>query len=197
MSPTVVLYWPMSPTVVLLTVDLLLIAACSLKFVDGAWFPLAVGVVAFVLMATGSRGSGLLLASIKAETPATRPFIAWLAAEEVPRAGRTAVYAVVDVDTAPRPLISNLKHNRVQVARVGDGRTRVFWEDTRGRFRAAGRLDLPLALSESVVPCSPLPCLFQAGEICVCRSLTRLTPLSRTWTRREPQLMNRSVLVVL
>ncbi len=117
------LYWPMVPTIVLmgslLTVDLLLIAACSLKFLDGAWFPLVVGVVVFIFMATWSRGSDLLLASIKAETPAMRPFIAWLAAEEMPRANRTAVYAVSDVDTAPRSLISNLKHNRVQVPGTG------------------------------------------------------------------------------
>jgi KUP system potassium uptake protein len=114
----------MAPTLTLmgglLTVDLLLIAACSLKFLDGAWFPLAVGVVVFVFMATWSRGSDLLLAHIKAETPAMRPFIAWLAAEELPRAGRTAIYAVSDVDTAPRSLLSNLKHNRVQVPGEGE-----------------------------------------------------------------------------
>ena len=49
-----------------LTLDLLLISACCLKFLEGAWFPIAVGVVLFTFMATWSRGSDLLLASIQA-----------------------------------------------------------------------------------------------------------------------------------
>ena len=113
------LYWPMAPMMTLmsgiLTLDVLLIAACSLKFVEGAWFPLVVGLVLFVLMTTWSRGGDLLLASIQDETPPARPFIAWLAKEEMQRTERTAVYAVSDMGTVPRSLLSNLKHNRVQV----------------------------------------------------------------------------------
>ena len=70
------------------TLDALLVAACSRKFLEGAWFPLVVGVVVFLFMATWSRGSDLLLASIKAETPALRPFIAWLAADSAGRPHR-------------------------------------------------------------------------------------------------------------
>ena len=65
------LYWPVAPMMALmggiLALDVLLIVACSLKFVEGAWFPLAVGVVLFVLMSTWSRGGDLLLASIQAD----------------------------------------------------------------------------------------------------------------------------------
>ncbi len=101
----------------LLALETLLIAACAHKFLDGAWFPLAVGALVLFVMATWSHGSELLLASIRAETPPVRPFVARLAAEEMPRANRTAVYAVADVESAPRSLLSNLKHNRVQVRR--------------------------------------------------------------------------------
>ena len=44
-----------------------------------------------------------------------RPFIAWLAKEKMQRTERTAIYAVSDLGTVPRALLSNLKHNRVQV----------------------------------------------------------------------------------
>ncbi len=101
----------------LLALDVLLIAACAHKFLDGAWFPLAVGALVLFFMATWSRGSELLFASIRAETPAVRPFVATLAGEAMPRAARTAVYAVADADSAPRSLLSNLKHNCVQVHR--------------------------------------------------------------------------------
>ena len=117
------LYWPMAPMMTLmsglLTVDFLLIAACSLKFVDGAWLPLAVGLVLFVLMSTWSRGGDLLLKTIQDETPPIGPFISWLAKEEMQRTERTAVFAVMDGGTVPRALLSNLKHNRVQVDRPG------------------------------------------------------------------------------
>ena len=123
------LYWPMAPMLTLmgsiLTLDVLLIAACSLKFVQGAWFPLAVGLVLFVLMTTWSRGGDLLLASIQANAPAARPFIEWLAKEEMQRTERTAVYAVSDMGTVPRSLLSNLKHNRVQVR--SSRATMQFW----------------------------------------------------------------------
>ena len=72
----------------LLALDVLLIAACAHKFLDGAWFPLAVGALVLFFMATWSRGSELLFASIRAETPAVRPFVATLAGEAMPRAAR-------------------------------------------------------------------------------------------------------------
>ena len=112
-------YWPVAPMLLLmgslLTLDVLLIAACALKFVDGAWFPLVVGLVLFVFMSTWSRGADLLLASIQTETPQLQPFVAWLAGQDMQRAVRAAVFAVADAGNVPRALLSNLKHNRVQV----------------------------------------------------------------------------------
>ena len=43
-----------------------------------------------------------------------RPFVAWLSKEAMQRTERTAVFAVTDIGTFPRSLLSHLKHNRVQ-----------------------------------------------------------------------------------
>jgi KUP system potassium uptake protein len=113
-------YWLIAPGLVLmgglLIVDLLLIAACALKFLSGAWLPLAIAVVVFTLMTTWAKGCELLLASIQGEIPPMRPFIAWLAGEDTQRTCRTAVYMVSHAGTVPRSLLSNLKHNKVQVS---------------------------------------------------------------------------------
>ena len=99
----------------MLTLDMLLIVSCCLKFLDGAWFPIIVGFVLFGFMSTWKRGSDLLLAHIQKESPPVRPFVAWLAKEEMQRTNRTAVFAVSDIGTVPRSLSSNLKHNQVKV----------------------------------------------------------------------------------
>jgi K+ transporter len=40
--------------------DALLIAGCAVKFFDGGWFPLALGLLLFGVMSTWSRGLGPL-----------------------------------------------------------------------------------------------------------------------------------------
>ena len=93
--------------------DTLRVAACSRKFLDGAWFPLAVAVVLFFVMSTWSRGSAALNAAIAAEQPPLAPFLEWVAQEPIQRAPRVAVYAVADTDVVPPALILNLRHYKV------------------------------------------------------------------------------------
>ena len=52
-------------TVFFLAIDALLVAGCAVKFFDGGWFPLALGLVLFGLMSTWSRGRDLLLESVR------------------------------------------------------------------------------------------------------------------------------------
>ena len=116
-------FWLIAPGLLLMgglfVVDLFLIAACALKVLVGAWLPLAIAVVVFTLMTTWARGCQLLLASIQGDIPPLRPFITWLAGEDTQRTGRTAVYLVSHAGTVPRSLLSNLKHNKVQVRCCG------------------------------------------------------------------------------
>ena len=100
-------------TSVFLALDLLLVIACSLKFMQGGWFPLLLGAVIFGIMATWRRGRELLLESIAHADPELLPFVKAIAADNVHRVSRTAVYAVANPGTVPQALMHNLKHNQV------------------------------------------------------------------------------------
>ena len=100
-------------TLFFLAFDLLLVAGCAIKFFDGGWFPLALGLLLFLLMSTWARGRQLLMASIQRDGLELGPFIEGLSHSGANRAFRTAVYAVANPDTVPQALLHNLKHNQV------------------------------------------------------------------------------------
>lgn len=103
----------LAATGALLALDVLLVVSCSLKFFQGGWFPLVLGMAIFTIMATWRRGRELLIDSIRQDDPELLPFITALAADGMHRAPRTAVYAVANPDTVPQALMHNLKHNQV------------------------------------------------------------------------------------
>ena len=100
-------------TLVLVALDVLLVVSCSLKFLQGGWFPLAMGLALFGLMTTWARGRAMLLDAIRDNDPPLLPFVTALSAETLQRTPRTAVYAVANPDTVPQALLHNLKHNQV------------------------------------------------------------------------------------
>ncbi len=100
-------------TVFFLAVDALLVSGCAIKFFDGGWFPLALGLMLFVMMSTWARGRRLLMDSLRTEGLELEPFIESLAQGGAHRAQRTAVYAVADPSLVPQALLHNLKHNQV------------------------------------------------------------------------------------
>lgn len=100
-------------TAFFLALDLLLVAGCAVKFFDGGWFPLALGLLIFIGMSTWSRGRKLLLESIRRDGLELQPFIDSLDASSLHRVPRTAVYPVADPATVPQALLHNLKHNQV------------------------------------------------------------------------------------
>ena len=93
--------------------DGLLVAACSLKFLHGGWFPLLLALAMFAVMSTWKRGRELLLESIRRDDPDLIPFITALAEDDIVRTPRTAVFTVANVGTVPQALLHNLKHNQV------------------------------------------------------------------------------------
>jgi KUP system potassium uptake protein len=107
------LWVALTSTSVFLALDVVLVLSCSLKFWQGGWFPLVMGVALFVVMATWRRGRELLLNSLRNNDPELLPFITALAGDGIHRAKRTAVYAVANPDTVPQALMHNLKHNQV------------------------------------------------------------------------------------
>jgi len=107
------LWLSLAATGVFLALDAVLVASCSLKFMEGGWFSLAMGVTVFTVMATWKRGRALLMEQIQANDPELLPFITAIAQDDVPRTTRTAVYTVANPETVPQALMHNLKHNRV------------------------------------------------------------------------------------
>jgi KUP system potassium uptake protein len=101
-------------TLGLVALDGLLVASCSIKFLQGGWFPLAMGLALFTLMSTWASGRRLLLEAIGRNDPPLAPFVEALAEDStLQRTPRTAVYAVANPDTVPQALLHNLKHNQV------------------------------------------------------------------------------------
>ena len=100
-------------TAFFLALDALLVAGCAIKFLDGGWFPIVLGIGIFTTMSTWWQGRALLISSIRTEGVELQPFIECLDPQTVNRAERTAVYPVADPTTVPQALLHNLKHNQV------------------------------------------------------------------------------------
>ncbi|MBO9686068.1 potassium transporter Kup [Roseateles chitosanitabidus] len=101
-----------------LAVDALLVASCSLKVLQGGWFPLVMGLVLFAVMATWRRGKELLAAQVAGDDLPLVPFLEALAQDvSSPRPERIAVYPVSNPDVVPPALLHNLKHYQMLHAR--------------------------------------------------------------------------------
>lgn len=93
--------------------DVLLLASCSVKFMNGGWFPVALGGVILTVMWTWKQGRQVLLQHIREDDPKLEPFVAALANHYRSRVERTAVFLVSQAETVPQALLHNLKHNHV------------------------------------------------------------------------------------
>ena len=103
----------LAATSAFLVLDAVLVVSCALKFWQGGWFPVVLGSVIFLVMATWRRGRELLIESIRHDDPELLPFVTALASDLLHRVPRTAVYAVANPETVPQALMHNLKHNQV------------------------------------------------------------------------------------
>ena len=101
-----------------IAVDALLVVSCSLKVLQGGWFPLVMGLVLFAVMATWRRGKELLAAQVAGDDLPLVPFLEALAQDvSSPRPERIAVYPVSNPDVVPPALLHNLKHYQMLHAR--------------------------------------------------------------------------------
>jgi len=101
-----------------LLVDAVLVMSCSLKVMQGGWFPLAMGLVLFAVMATWRRGRELLHAQAAGDDLPLRPFLQSLEHDiSGNRPERIAVYPVGDPEVVPPALLHNLKHYQTLHAR--------------------------------------------------------------------------------
>ena len=100
-------------TVFLVTLDALLLLSCSMKFMNGGWFPVALGIVTLLVMWTWKQGRELLFQRIREDDPGLETFAHSIISGDIPRIDRTAIFMVADPHTAPQALMHNLKHNQV------------------------------------------------------------------------------------
>jgi KUP system potassium uptake protein len=101
-----------------LAVDLAFFSANLLKFIEGGWFPLAVGMLLFILMTTWVSGRDRLLDMRWREALPLETFLKTLKPDRPIRVPGTVIFMVPNADIVPPALLHNLKHNKVLHERV-------------------------------------------------------------------------------
>ena len=99
-------------------VDLAFFSSSLLKVAEGGWFPLALGVLVFIVMTTWRRGRVLAAAAQRRQAIPLEAFVSSLAAHPPHRVPGTAVFMAGDPESVPNSLMHNLKHNKVLHERV-------------------------------------------------------------------------------
>jgi KUP system potassium uptake protein len=108
--------WPrvVAVSVPLFIVDAVLVAANLHKIPQGGWFPVMIGIVLFVSMATWHRGRELAVHHASLAPPLDAFLRDKLRADDAPaRVPGTAVYPGSTPGATPGALLSNMRHNRV------------------------------------------------------------------------------------
>jgi KUP system potassium uptake protein len=108
-------FWPLAAAFVL--IDLAFLSANLAKFMDGAWFPILLGIVVFVVLRTWGRGRQLLRDEIGKGGIPLDAFLPGLMLAPPVRVPGTAVFLTSQPGVAPKAFLHNLKHNKVLHAR--------------------------------------------------------------------------------
>jgi KUP system potassium uptake protein len=108
--------WQVIPVAaVLLSLDLLFFAANLTKLPHGAWLPLAVGIIVFIILTTWQKGRELVTQQRAHDEGSLREFIDQLHARKPPlyRVPGTAIFLNRGKTTAPLAMRANVEHNEV------------------------------------------------------------------------------------
>jgi KUP system potassium uptake protein len=111
--------WPLWRVIpiaaVLLTVDTLFFTANLTKLPHGAWLPLAIGIVVFIVLTTWQKGRQLVTLQRARDEGSLREFIDSLHARKPPllRVPGTSVFLNRGKETAPLAMRANVEHNEV------------------------------------------------------------------------------------
>ena len=100
---------------VLLTIDLLFLAANLTKLPHGAWLPLVIGIAVFTVLTTWQKGRALVTRQRELDEGSLRAFIDELHARRPPlrRVPGTAIFLNRGKATAPLAMRANVEHNQV------------------------------------------------------------------------------------
>jgi KUP system potassium uptake protein len=100
-----------------LIVDGAYFASNLTKVPDGGWFPLVIGLIAFVCLTTWAKGRALMSERLKESAMPIEVFIKSSAAAAT-RVPGTAVFMTSTATGVPHALLHNLKHNKVLHDRI-------------------------------------------------------------------------------
>jgi KUP system potassium uptake protein len=107
--------WPTIAIVLvpIMTVDLALFGANTLKIPSGGWFPLVIGLAVFAILTTWRTGRRLVRAQLASEAVPLASFLATCDEAPEARVSGTAVFLTTQTQDVPLTLLRNLKHNKV------------------------------------------------------------------------------------
>ena len=105
--------WVLPLCALFVVIDVAFLFANGVKFFDGAWFPVVLGVLVFTLMRTWRRGRELLHAEIRKEGIELGSFLPGLMLAPPARVPGTAIFMTAQKGVVPHALLHNLKHNKV------------------------------------------------------------------------------------
>ena len=124
--------WKWRPSLALLClapfalIDLGFLAANSTKIIDGGWFPLAFGLLVFIVLSTWKRGRQVLQEKTGQDGIQLAPFIESLSLGGTTRVPGTAVFLTGRPEGVPRALLHSLKHYKVLHERMVIVTIRIF-----------------------------------------------------------------------
>jgi KUP system potassium uptake protein len=96
-----------------MVVDVAFFAAALHKVLEGGWFPLVLGALVFIVMATWRRGRVTLLGRLRGSSPPLESFLESLLASPPQRVAGTAVFLNSTPEATPHALMHSLKHYKV------------------------------------------------------------------------------------
>jgi KUP system potassium uptake protein len=109
--------WPLWKTALvvapLMTVDLALFSANSLKLLSGGWVPIAIAGLVVLVITSWLRGADIIIRKARRDRIPLADFLASLSRRPRPMVHGVAVYLTPDADLTPSALLHNLKHNGV------------------------------------------------------------------------------------
>ncbi len=96
-----------------LIADFAFFGATSLKIIQGGWFPLLIGMMAFTVMTTWKRGREILFEKLNSETMPLNLFVNSIGAGSIQVIEGTAVFMTGTHKSVPHALLHNIKHNKI------------------------------------------------------------------------------------
>ncbi|MBP9713736.1 MAG: potassium transporter Kup [Sterolibacterium sp.] len=100
-------------------IDLAYFSACSVKIIDGGWFPLVFGMMLFLLLTTWKRGRALLQKRLSDDAIGLEPFIRSVGIDDsITRVPGTAIFMTSNLKGVPHAMLHSLKHYKVLHERV-------------------------------------------------------------------------------